>query len=95
MTGGGLTITPRRKQIIELIARGKSNEEIAMVLGDLCKFSVKSHIRDIMLAYGVHSRTMIAVMAILREDIDMARLRDDYLKTLLQSNNLREESTDE
>jgi len=50
------TLTPREVQVIELVAEGKRNKEIASVLG-ITEDTVESHVRNIFLKLNVTERT--------------------------------------
>ena len=53
------TLTPREADIAELLARGRSNAEIAKAL-ELSLFTVKSHVSNILMKLHVRSRTEAA-----------------------------------
>lgn len=57
-----LDLTPRQKQVLELLVRGKSNKLIARAL-DLSVETVKNHVTGVLRALGVESR-MQAVVAV-------------------------------
>ena len=52
-------MTPRERQVIELIAEGLSNKEIAARL-EIAAHTVKSHVRNIMEKLALHTRLQIA-----------------------------------
>ncbi|HXQ78137.1 MAG TPA: response regulator transcription factor [Gemmatimonadaceae bacterium] len=52
-------MTPRERQVIDLIAEGLSNKEIAARL-EIAAHTVKSHVRNIMEKLALHSRLQIA-----------------------------------
>lgn len=57
-----LDVTPRQAEVLHWIAEGKTNAEIATILG--CSFfTVKAHIKVIFQRLGVHSRTAAAACA--------------------------------
>lgn len=53
-------LTPREKEVLSLIAEGKSNHEIAGIL-NITRNTVKSHLTHIYGALGIHTRTQAAV----------------------------------
>jgi DNA-binding NarL/FixJ family response regulator len=53
------TLTPREAEIAELLAKGRSNAEIAKAL-DLSLFTVKNHVSNILMKLHVRSRTEAA-----------------------------------
>jgi DNA-binding NarL/FixJ family response regulator len=55
-------MTKREKQVIELIAEGATNKEMAQKL-DLSLFTVKSHVHNILEKLALHTRVQIAVQA--------------------------------
>lgn len=57
-----LNLTPRQAQVLHWIAEGKTNAEIAVIMG--CSFfTVKNHLKEIFQRLGVHSRTAAAACA--------------------------------
>jgi DNA-binding NarL/FixJ family response regulator len=52
-------MTPRERQVIDLIAEGLSNKEMAARL-DIAPHTVKSHVRNIMEKLALHTRLEIA-----------------------------------
>ena len=56
------TLTQRQKEVFELLAKGKSNPEIARDLG-VSAHTVRIHISAILRALGVSNRTQAAVLA--------------------------------
>lgn len=57
-----LSLTPRQADVLHWIAEGKSNGEIATILG--CSINtVKMHLKDIFKRLGLHSRTAAAACA--------------------------------
>jgi DNA-binding NarL/FixJ family response regulator len=50
-----INLSPRQRQMLELIARGYSNKEIAREL-DLALGTVKVHVTALFLKLGVHCR---------------------------------------
>jgi DNA-binding CsgD family transcriptional regulator len=55
-------MTPREREVIGLIAEGKSNKEIAQQL-DIAAHTVKSHVRNVMEKLALHTRLQIAAYA--------------------------------
>ncbi len=60
---GGLT--EREREVVALIAQGKSNREIAEALV-VAKITVETHVNNILYKLGFSSRTQIAVWAVER-----------------------------
>jgi NarL family two-component system response regulator LiaR len=58
---GGLT--PRERQVLELIARGQSNKRIARALG-VSEKTVKTHVGHVLAKLGVTDRTQAALLAV-------------------------------
>ncbi len=58
-------LTPREKQILELIAKGSSNKEIASLL-NLSVNTVSVHRANLMSALGIHRTTELVVWAVKR-----------------------------
>lgn len=57
-----LSLTPRQAEVLHWIAEGKTNDEIATILG--CSINtVKMHLKDIFQRLGVHTRTAAAASA--------------------------------
>jgi len=56
-------LTPREKQILELIAQGNSNKEIAAIL-NLSVNTVSVHRANLMSALGIHRTTELVVWAV-------------------------------
>lgn len=57
-----LGLTLRQAQVLHWVAEGKTNEEIARILG-LSFFTVKNHLKEIFQRLGVHSRLSAAACA--------------------------------
>ncbi|HET6763065.1 MAG TPA: response regulator transcription factor [Longimicrobiaceae bacterium] len=55
-------MTPREREVIDLIADGLSNKEIAGRLG-IATHTVKSHVRNVMEKLALHTRLQIAAFA--------------------------------
>ncbi len=56
-------LTPREKEVLQLIAKGFANEEIAKALF-ISKHTVKNHITSIYRKMGSRNRTKVALRAI-------------------------------
>ncbi|NMG45772.1 response regulator [Aromatoleum toluvorans] len=56
-------LSPREREILVLVARGKSNKEIARAL-DLAESTVKIHVQNILRKLGLSSRVQAAVFAV-------------------------------
>ena len=54
--GSGSQLTPRQQEVLYLITKGCSNQEISETVGATIG-TVKSHVAGILRALGVHSRT--------------------------------------
>jgi DNA-binding NarL/FixJ family response regulator len=55
-------LTPRQKQVLELLAEGRSTEQIAAAL-QLTTETVRNHVRHVLKALGAHSRLEAVVVA--------------------------------
>jgi DNA-binding CsgD family transcriptional regulator len=55
-------MTPREREVIALIAAGKSNKEIATQL-NVATHTAKSHVRNVMDKLALHTRLQIAAFA--------------------------------
>ncbi|HDJ86369.1 MAG TPA: two-component system response regulator NarL, partial [Chromatiales bacterium] len=60
-----LELTPREREILQLLAEGQSNKMIARNL-DISDGTVKLHVKSILRKLGVHSLVEAAVMAVER-----------------------------
>ena len=56
-------LTERETEVLELLARGKANKQIAASLF-VSETTVKSHVSSILIKLGVHSRTQAALHAV-------------------------------
>ena len=61
--GGGASLTLRERQVVRLLAHGRSNKEIARELG-LAYSTVKNYVSSILEKLGLSDRTQIALYAI-------------------------------
>lgn len=91
---GGVNITEHRKNVIRWLARGKSNEEIGLLMG-CSPLTVKNHVVVIATAYGVAgggtgSRLRVVMAALVRGDISMEEFREDYKKCIANGTVKRE-----
>jgi DNA-binding NarL/FixJ family response regulator len=67
-------LTPREQEVLELIAQGKSNSEIAETL-HLSESAIKYHANHVFSKLGVSDRTQAALLAIKRGMINRATTR--------------------
>jgi DNA-binding NarL/FixJ family response regulator len=56
-------LTPREREVLELIGRGMSNKRIALELG-VSEKTVKTHVGHLLAKLGVHDRTQAAIHAV-------------------------------
>jgi DNA-binding CsgD family transcriptional regulator len=61
-TDGDVSLTPRQAQVLQLLARGCSTEQMANELG-IAVETVRNHVRDILRRLGVHSRLEAVIEA--------------------------------
>jgi two-component system, NarL family, response regulator len=61
----GLELSGREQQVLELVAKGKSNKEIATDL-DITEATVKGHLTNILSKLGVSDRTQAVIAALRR-----------------------------
>jgi DNA-binding NarL/FixJ family response regulator len=66
------TLTPREREVLGLIAEGRSNREIARLLR-LSEKTVKAHVSSVLAKLGVQDRTQAAVYAVRHEGEDTDR----------------------
>ena len=57
------TLTPREREVLAAIAEGRSNREIARLLG-VSEKTVKAHVSSVLAKLGVQGRTQAAVYAV-------------------------------
>ncbi|WP_172683369.1 response regulator transcription factor, partial [Verrucomicrobium spinosum] len=60
-----LTVTPREREVLELIASGQSNKRIAAAIG-ITEDTVKRHVTHILEKLGVNDRAQATAEAIRR-----------------------------
>lgn len=70
-------MTARRREVLHWMARGKSNVEVAMILG-LSERTVKNHVRDILFIYGAGNRVCAVMRALARGDVAMDALMQEF-----------------
>jgi NarL family two-component system response regulator LiaR len=63
--GAGESLTRREREVLELIAAGRSNKRIALELG-IAEKTVKTHVGHLLAKLGVSDRTQAAVLAVQR-----------------------------
>ncbi|HZE04290.1 MAG TPA: response regulator transcription factor, partial [Solirubrobacteraceae bacterium] len=61
--GNGAGLTPREHEVLELIARGLDNPEIARALY-LSEHTVKNHVSSVLAKLQVENRIQAAVLAV-------------------------------
>jgi DNA-binding CsgD family transcriptional regulator len=61
-TDGEVTLTPRQAQVLHLLARGCSTEQMADELG-VADDTIRNHVRAILRRLGVHSRLDAVIVA--------------------------------
>jgi NarL family two-component system response regulator LiaR len=66
---GEAALTPREREVLELIATGRSNKRIAVELG-IAEKTVKTHVGHLMAKLGVSDRTQAALLAVRRGLVD-------------------------
>jgi DNA-binding NarL/FixJ family response regulator len=57
------TLTPREREVLELLALGRSNKRIAIEL-DISEKTVKTHVGHVLAKLGVSDRTQAALLAV-------------------------------
>ncbi|HEU4344796.1 MAG TPA: helix-turn-helix transcriptional regulator [Candidatus Binatia bacterium] len=71
------TITKRRKEVLYWLARGKSTQDIADILG-LSFFTTKNHVLHIYKIYGTPNRICAVLRAIARGDISLDEILREF-----------------
>lgn len=66
--GHDMTITSRQRQVMQLIAEGKTNKQIAGALG-LAEGTVKAHVNALFRALSVHNRASVAAALVARREL--------------------------
>jgi NarL family two-component system response regulator LiaR len=56
-------LTPREREVVELISRGRSNKRIALELG-ISEKTVKAHVSNVLAKLGLSDRTQVAMHAV-------------------------------
>lgn len=64
----GARLTARQKEVMELLAEGKSNKQIASVLG-ISEGTVKVHVNAAFRALGVHNRVNAATALLSQSEL--------------------------
>jgi DNA-binding NarL/FixJ family response regulator len=62
-TSTALALTPREREVISLVAQGKSNREIAQALF-ISEKTAKAHVSNVLGKLGLEDRTQLAIYAI-------------------------------
>jgi DNA-binding NarL/FixJ family response regulator len=70
-TSGLAVLTGREREVLEQIRHGRSNREIARVLG-VAEKTVKTHVSSVLAKLGVQDRTQAALYAVTHGDGDWA-----------------------
>ena len=70
-------ITDRRGEVLHWMARGKTNFEIACILG-LSPLTLKNHVGQILAVYDAPNRVCAVVRAIARGDISRDELFREF-----------------
>ena len=71
-----IELSERKREVLHWIAMGKTNDEIAIILG-LSSGTIKKHVEQIVRYYGIHStnsRLLIPVYGIIYGDLDTRKL---------------------
>jgi DNA-binding NarL/FixJ family response regulator len=67
LSGGAEKLTPRQREVLAELGKGRSNQEIARVLG-ISVATVKLHVNAILHSLGVRNRTEAAIVALRSHD---------------------------
>ena len=67
--GGHESLTRREREVLALIARGRSNKRIALELG-IAEKTVKTHVGHVLAKLGVADRTQAALLAVRHDLVD-------------------------
>jgi DNA-binding CsgD family transcriptional regulator len=67
------TLTPRQREVVLLVARGKSDSEIATIL-EISHATASGHVRDARERYGTSNRILLAVRAIADGTISLTEI---------------------
>lgn len=78
LNDGPATLTPRQREVLELIARGQSNKAIAALLR-VSESGVKAHIARLLVKFGVPNRAALVRAALPERDGTDASAPDLYL----------------
>lgn len=62
---GNPELSEREREVVQLIAKGMSNQEIALALG-ITEGTVKFHVNNILSKFQVHDRTQAVIVALKR-----------------------------
>lgn len=68
LESSGFKLTPREREVIELIASGESNKAIAQALG-LSLHTIKRHVANILMKLDVTSRFQAGAWSASRHDL--------------------------
>jgi len=70
-------LTPRENEVLQLLARGRTNREIASTLV-IAEVTAKVHVRHILKKLGVRSRTEAAILTTALAHADGTGRRTDF-----------------
>ena len=74
----GFKLTARQREVLSLLTRGKSNKEIARLLG-IAEATTKIHMAALVRALGVRNRTEAAFKAGTLVNVDQTMLPSKFL----------------